>query len=60
MPLYEIVLCRPDGDEVRVTDQAVAVGETLVIDYTPWTVIAQEPATDVQANARFMAQLAKT
>jgi hypothetical protein len=61
MPLYELVLCFADREEVRLTDRPPGVGDTVSIDGRPWQVIraegpvryACEPEPDVAGSAGF-------
>ena len=38
MPMYELVLWHQGNEDVRITDQPVSVGQTLVIDKVRWLV----------------------
>jgi hypothetical protein len=63
MPLYELVLCFADREEVRLTDRPPGVGDTLGIDGRRWQVVraegpvryACELEPDVADSARFVA-----
>jgi hypothetical protein len=56
MPLYEIVLRYPHGEEVRLADRAPAVGDTLQIDYVGWKVVAERDPTAANAAARYVCE----
>jgi len=54
MPMYELVLWHQGNEDVRITDQPVSVGQTLVIDKVRWLVEAQDLPRDPNATARFI------
>lgn len=56
MPLYEIILQKPDGaDEIRFTDHEPDAKRPLVIDgRSRWRVERVEPATDPVASRRYL------
>jgi hypothetical protein len=54
MPMYELVLWFQGNEDIRVTDQRVSIGETLVIDNRRWLVEAQDLPRDPSATARFI------
>jgi hypothetical protein len=56
MPLYEIVLCYSHGDEVRLTDQPLAIGDTMQIDYVDWKVVLESPPAGATAAARYVCE----
>ena len=57
--LYELVLRWPDSEEVRLTDQPLAVGDTFQIGYDEWVALAEAPAENPRATARLMCERAK-
>ena len=59
MPLYEIVLCFPDREEVRLTDSPVTVGERVSISGDEWSVVVEREPEDIRATARFLCELTK-
>jgi hypothetical protein len=54
MPMYELVLWFQGNEDIRITDQRVSIGETLVIDNRRWLVEAQDLPRDPSATARFI------
>jgi len=54
MPMYELVLWFQGNEDLRVTDQPVSVGETLMIDNVKWLVEAQDLPRDPNAAARYI------
>ena len=54
MPMYELVLWFQGNEDLRITDQRVSVGQTLVIDNIRWLVEAQDLPRDPNATARFI------
>jgi hypothetical protein len=54
MPLYEVLLKRDDDEEIRLTDRALQVGETLTIAEQRWQVQRQEPAKQADAEVRYV------
>jgi hypothetical protein len=54
MPMYELVLWFQGNEDIRITDQRVSIGETLVIDNRRWLVEAQDLPRDPSAIARFI------
>jgi hypothetical protein len=52
--VYELVLWFQGKEDVRITDQPVSVGQTLVIDDIKWLVEAQDLPRDPNAKARFI------
>jgi hypothetical protein len=54
MALYEIVLRFPDRDEVRLTDRALDVGDTLSIGGQTWRVFGTEVPRSAVAAARYV------
>jgi hypothetical protein len=52
--VYELVLWFQGKEDVRITDQPVSVGQTLVIDDIKWLVEAQDLPRDPNATARFI------
>ena len=57
--LYELVLRYPDREEVRLTDQPVAVGDTFEIDYEEWFVVEENEPENRRATARFLCERTK-
>jgi hypothetical protein len=52
--VYELVLWFQGKEDVRITDQPVSVGQTLLIDDIKWLVEAQDLPRDPNATARFI------
>ena len=52
--MYELVLWFQGNEDVRIVDQPVSVGETLVIDGIKWLVEAQDLPRDPTATARYI------
>ena len=52
--MYELVLWFQGTEDVRITDQPVSVGETVLIDGIKWLVEAQDLPRDPNATARFI------
>jgi hypothetical protein len=52
--VYELVLWFQGKEDVRITDQPVSVGQTLLIDDIKWLVEAQDLPHDPNATARFI------
>jgi hypothetical protein len=52
--VYELVLWFQGTEDVRITDQPVSVGETVLIDGIKWLVEAQDLPRDPNATARFI------
>jgi hypothetical protein len=52
--VYELVLWFQGNEDVRMTDQSVSVGQTLVIDGIKWLVEAQDLPRDPNATARYI------
>jgi hypothetical protein len=52
--MYELVLWHQGNEAVRITDKAVSVGQTLLIDDIKWLVEAQELPRDLKATARYI------
>ena len=52
--MYELVLWFQGKEDVRITDQPVSVGQTLLIDDIKWLVEAQDLPRDPNATARFI------
>ena len=52
--MYELVLWFQGKEDVRITDQPVSVGQTLVIDGIKWLVAAQDLPRDPNATARYI------
>jgi hypothetical protein len=63
MPLYELVLQFPDGrEEIRLTDEPVAVGDTVAIRGASWEVVAPaltRSAAEIGATAGFLCELTR-
>jgi hypothetical protein len=58
MPLYEIVLRFEDRDEIRLGDRnGYEVGDTVVIDYREYVVVALEPPQRAKAVKRVILTL---
>jgi len=55
MPLYEIVLQKPDGaEEVRFTDHELRRDQPLMIDTVRWTIASVEAAEHPLAAHRYV------
>jgi hypothetical protein len=54
MPMYELVLWFQGNEDIRITDQRVSIGDTLLIDNRRWLVEAQDLPRDPSATARFI------
>jgi hypothetical protein len=54
MTLYEIVLRRPDRDEIRFTDHPPKVGSTLLIDNQPFRVNHADSSQHPIAQSRYV------
>jgi hypothetical protein len=56
MPMYEVELRRGDaGPEVRLTDQALAIGDELVIEGRMWRVESMDlPKRQTSAVVRYV------
>lgn len=54
MPLYEVLLIRKDDDEIRLTDRAVRVGETVSIGEERWLVEREAAPERSDAAARYV------
>jgi hypothetical protein len=54
MPLYEVLLLRDDEPELRLTDRALTIGETLPIGEERWLVQREEPPERADATARYV------
>lgn len=55
MPLYEIVLRKPDGgEEVRFTDHELCRDQPLLIDSNRWTIACIDPADHPLAAHRYV------
>ena len=48
----------PDREEVRLTDQPLAVGDTFQIDYEEWFVAEERAPENFRATARLMCERA--
>jgi hypothetical protein len=54
MPLYEVLLLREDEHELRLTDRALQIGETLPIGEERWLVQSEEPPERPDAAVRYI------
>jgi len=55
MPMYELVLWHQGNEDVRITDQPVSVGQTVVIDKVRWLVEAQDlPPRSERSSAVYL------
>ena len=55
MPLYEVVLRLPHGDETRLADRnGYEVGGEVVIDFRRYVVVGTEPPQWRNASERFV------
>ena len=54
MPLYEVLLVRDDDSELRLTDHALHVGETVTIAEQRWMVEREAPAERASADVRYI------
>jgi hypothetical protein len=54
MPMYELVLWFQGNEDIRITDQPLSVGQTVVIDNFKWLVEAQDLPHDPNATARYI------
>ena len=54
MPLFEVLLHRDEGDELRLTDEPLRVGENVSIAGQRWLVEREEPAEQPGAEARYI------
>jgi hypothetical protein len=54
MPLYEVILLRDDEQEIRLTDRALHIGQTLPIGEERWLVQSEEPAGRADAATRYI------
>jgi hypothetical protein len=52
--VYELVLWFQGTEDVRITDQPVSVGQTVMIDGIKWLVEAQDLPRDPNATARYI------
>lgn len=52
--MYELVLWFQGAEDVRITDQPVSVGQTVLIDGIKWLVEAQDLPRDPNAKARYI------
>jgi hypothetical protein len=52
--VYELVLWFQGTEDVRITDQPVSVGQTVLIDGIKWLVEAQDLPRDPNAKARYI------
>ena len=52
--MYELVLWFQGTEDVRITDQPVSVGQTVLIDGIKWLVEAQDLPRDPNARARYI------
>jgi hypothetical protein len=52
--MYELVLWHQGNEAVRITEEPVSVGQTLLIDGIKWLVEAQELPGDPKATARYI------
>ncbi len=52
--MYELVLWHQGNEDVRITDQPVSVGQTVLIGKVKWLVEAQNLPRDPNATARFI------
>lgn len=52
--MYELVLWFQGTEDVRITDQPVSVGQTVLIDGIKWLVEAQDLPHDPNAKARYI------
>ena len=55
MPLYEIVLDSGEDQEVRLTDQAPALGEVIELHGRRWEIVDTLEASE-RSSARFRAR----
>jgi hypothetical protein len=57
----EVVLRHPDrGDDVRVHDRLLTIGEVVQTDQEWWRVTSEEPPTIIGASLRFVCVPADT
>jgi hypothetical protein len=54
MSLYEVHLVRNDDDEIRLTDHALHVGETVSIGEQTWRVQQEAPPERADAVTRYI------
>ena len=57
MPLYELVLCYPEREEVRLGERPLSVGQTFGINYDEWEVIWEREPADQRATACYLCVL---
>jgi hypothetical protein len=55
MPLYEVLLRTEGREEIRLTDRAYTVGQTLMIGNRTWVVSEVRPGTE-RSPRRFVAE----
>jgi hypothetical protein len=54
MPLYEVLLLRDDETETRLTDHALAIGETFPVGEEQWTVQSEASPERAEAATRYI------
>jgi hypothetical protein len=54
MPLYEVLLLRDDESELRLTDRALRIGETLPIGEEHWVVQSEAAPERADATTRYI------